>query len=284
MTFQWIGTVTIVKAREIKSIISLVIEEYCYAKMRLMNKWMLYSWFPPGSIVGEADLPLVWVRVHDQVPDGDHHGWSLPATPLPPDSQPVPAWGLHTPPRELLPGPVQAGGSGHGAHHALQGGHQPGASTLYVQSEGVIEHGYTKYRKGTSIRQAPVFRHLRALRKSPWKFIIWMTELWLHCMLLISYIQQYFNTSITVLTNQVWKLPIALLKVLNTGAFTVLANHSCWVTAWQGWEDVWTFHMSCAQISYHNFCFTCKAGLRRGQYRHHYFSVLPAISSPSTYS
>ena len=34
-----------------------------------------------------------------------------------------------------------------------------------------------KYRKGTSIQQAPVFRHLRALRKSPWKFIIWMNEL-----------------------------------------------------------------------------------------------------------
>ena len=33
------------------------------------------------------------------------------------------------------------------------------------------------YRKCTSIRQAPVFRHLRALRKSPWKFIIWMNEL-----------------------------------------------------------------------------------------------------------
>ena len=32
------------------------------------------------------------------------------------------------------------------------------------------------YRKDTSIRQAPVFRHLRALRKSPWKFIIWMNE------------------------------------------------------------------------------------------------------------
>ena len=41
-------------------------------------------------------------------------------------------------------------------------------------------------------------------------------------MLLVSYIQQYFNTSITVLTNQVWKLPIALFKVPNTGAFTVL--------------------------------------------------------------
>ena len=34
-----------------------------------------------------------------------------------------------------------------------------------------------EYRKGTSNRQAPVFRHLRALQKSPWKFIIWMNEL-----------------------------------------------------------------------------------------------------------
>ena len=79
--------------------------------------------------------------------------------------------------------------------------------------------------------RAPVFgRHqffgtLRALRKSPWKFIIWMNELklGLHCMLLVSYIKQYFNTSITVLTNQVWKLLIGLFKVPNTGAFTVLA-------------------------------------------------------------
>ena len=83
---------------------------------------------------------------------------------------------------------------------------------------------FQKYRKGTSIRQAPVFRHLRAFRKSPWKFIIWMNELLLHCMLLVSYIQQYFNTSITVLTNQVWKLLIALLKVPNTGALTVLTT------------------------------------------------------------
>ena len=44
----------------------------------------------------------------------------------------------------------------------------------------------------------------------------------LHCMLLVSYIQQYFNTSITVLTNRVWKLLIALFKVPNTGAFMVL--------------------------------------------------------------
>ena len=41
---------------------------------------------------------------------------------------------------------------------------------------------------------------------------------------MVSYIQQYFNTSITVLTNQVWKLLIALFKVLNTGAFTVLVS------------------------------------------------------------
>ena len=51
-----------------------------------------------------------------------------------------------------------------------------------------------------------------------------MNELQLHCMLLVSYIQQYFNTSITVLTNQVWKLLSALFKVPNTGAFTVSQN------------------------------------------------------------
>ena len=77
------------------------------------------------------------------------------------------------------------------------------------------------YCKGSSIRQEPVFRHLRVLRKNPWKLIIWMNELKLHCMLLVSYIQQYFNSFITVLTNWVWKLLIALFKVPNTGAFTV---------------------------------------------------------------
>ena len=40
-------------------------------------------------------------------------------------------------------------------------------------------------------------------------------------MLLVSYIQQYFNTSITVLKNQIWKLLIALFKVPNTGVFMV---------------------------------------------------------------
>ena len=49
---------------------------------------------------------------------------------------------------------------------------------------------------------------------------------------MVSYIQQYFNTSITVLTNQVWKLLIALFKVLNTGAFTIPSNQVCFV-AWR---------------------------------------------------
>ena len=43
-------------------------------------------------------------------------------------------------------------------------------------------------------------------------------------MLLVSYIQQYFNTSITVLTNHFWKLLIALFKVPNTGAFTYVLH------------------------------------------------------------
>ena len=46
-------------------------------------------------------------------------------------------------------------------------------------------------------------------------------------MWLVSYIQQYFNTFITVLTNQVWKLLIALFKVPNTGAFTVPQEIVC---------------------------------------------------------
>ena len=38
---------------------------------------------------------------------------------------------------------------------------------------------------------------------------------------LVSYIQQYCKTSITLLTNQVWKFLIALFKVPNTVGFTV---------------------------------------------------------------
>ena len=42
------------------------------------------------------------------------------------------------------------------------------------QLDALIFDLFIWYRKGTSIRQAPVFRHLRALQKSPWKFIIWI--------------------------------------------------------------------------------------------------------------
>ena len=53
----------------------------------------------------------------------------------------------------------------------------------------------------------------------------WMN--YLHCMLLVSYIQQYFNTSITVLTNQVWKLLIALFKVPNTDVLLWYKTRIC---------------------------------------------------------
>ena len=78
-----------------------------------------------------------------------------------------------------------------------------------------------KYHKGTSIRQAPVFRHLRDYGKAHGSLLSGWVNYNYTCMLLVSYIQQYFNTFITVLTNQVWKLLIALFKVPNTGAFTV---------------------------------------------------------------
>ena len=58
------------------------------------------------------------------------------------------------------------------AIHEAPGG---GSDDVQCIDASMIERG--KYRKGTSIRQAPVFRHLRALWKSPWKFIIWMNEL-----------------------------------------------------------------------------------------------------------
>ena len=59
-------------------------------------------------------------------------------------------------------------------------------------------------------------------------------------MLLVSYIQQYFNTSITVLTNRVWKLLIALFKVPNTGAFTVIEITLILIIIWnQEFALVW---------------------------------------------
>ena len=45
------------------------------------------------------------------------------------------------------------------------------------------------------------------------------------------------NTSITVLTNRVWKLLIALFKVPNTGAFTVIvfiSDKAPWQIVWRG--------------------------------------------------
>ena len=48
----------------------------------------------------------------------------------------------------------------------------------------------------------------------------------------VSYIQQYFNTSITVLTNQLLKVTDVLFKVPNAGAFTYFAmyQYTCTVS------------------------------------------------------
>ena len=79
----------------------------------------------------------------------------------------------------------------------------------------------TLYRKGTSIRQAPIFRHLRALQKSPRKFIIWMNELW-HTACC------WFPTSsnMLILPSQFWQIRfescwLHCSKCRITGAFTV---------------------------------------------------------------
>ena len=57
------------------------------------------------------------------------------------------------------------------------------------------------YCKGTSIRQAPVFRHLRVLLESPWKFIIWMNEFYYTACC-------WFPTSsnILILQSQFWQI------------------------------------------------------------------------------
>ena len=67
-------------------------------------------------------------------------------------------------------------------------------------------------------------------------------------MLLVSYMQQYFNTSITVLTNQVWKLLITLFKVPNTGAFTVRNKYQCWYNLAMYLDEYW-----CSIIRYTNY-------------------------------
>ena len=48
---------------------------------------------------------------------------------------------------------------------------------IIAEQPSLTRYKRPMYRKGTSIRQASFFRHLRALRKKPWKFIIWMNEL-----------------------------------------------------------------------------------------------------------
>ena len=69
-------------------------------------------------------------------------------------------------------------------------------SLCCVESANIIN-----YRKGTSIRQAPVFRHLGALRKNPWKFMNFMNELYYTACC-------WFPTSsnILILPSQFWQI------------------------------------------------------------------------------
>ena len=73
---------------------------------------------------------------------------------------------------------------------------------------------------------------------------------------MVSYIQQYVNTSITVLTTQVWKLLIALFKVPNTGALTVEGNNMLKLSyKWDPKTDFWLnyIHVYQTVLSF-NFC------------------------------
>ena len=133
------------------------------------------------------------------------------------------------------------------------------------------------YCKGTSIRQAPVFRHLRPLRKNPWKFIIWMNKLiilhgagflhpakllilpsqfwqirfescWLHCskcriLVLLRYLVIYSGVSYFI---SIWDFLIARwlcgLQLAHILCFTSLNMHCpyMYVTSFPtiiGWEN-----------------------------------------------
>ena len=87
---------------------------------------------------------------------------------------------------------------------------------------GAATDGTTLARSRPAVRENDAEAKLRNYPQNTPRVALAYYYRGLHCMLLVSYIQQYFNTSITVLTNQVWKLLIALFKVPNTGAFTVL--------------------------------------------------------------
>ena len=112
----------------------------------------------------------------------------------------------------------------------------PQTATKFGQLQ--IAHYNIMYRKGT-YSAGTSFLVPPSISEKPMEVYyleFWMNELYLHCMLLVSYIQQYFNnTSITVLTNQVWKLLIALFKVPNTGAFTLGVN---FLKLWKWWTNL----------------------------------------------
>ena len=67
------------------------------------------------------------------------------------------------------------------------------------------------YRKGTSIRQAPVFRHL-SITEKPME--VYFLDEWIIITLYVTGFLHPVIYSITVLTNEVWKLLIALLGVM----------------------------------------------------------------------
>ena len=137
----------------------------------------------------------------------------------------------------------------------------------------LLEWRIHNYRKGTSIRQEPVFGTSEHYVTYPWKFINWMNELYIHCLLLVSYIQQYFNISITVLTNQVWKLLIALFKVPNTGAFTVCDYFSITLP----WNNLWKILLCICVYMYLPFCFCCRFFLENFEELVHLFMIYTGI-------
>ena len=73
--------------------------------------------------------------------------------------------------------------------------------TSVLVNSTVVTYMYMHYHTGTSIRQAPVFQHFRALRKSPWSLLSgWMNYNYTACC--------WFPTSsnILILPSQFWQI------------------------------------------------------------------------------
>ena len=106
-----------------------------------------------------------------------------------------------------------------------------------------------EYRKGTRIRQAPVFRHLRVLLESPWKFIIWMNEFYYTACCWFSYI-----SNISILPSQFWQISFESYWVCLHGLESRSERRfGTWFKTWLGsWFELRAFTWATNALSNHD--------------------------------